>query len=526
MKAVRITIALAIVFIQFPAFGQSPVQQFIANYISKSSSTSTNTSYPTNPGSFSSCTSNLYTYTWNNGTDNLLQINSFNVNSKTLVISDLDSAIIKLKRVNNANVTGIRNILYSESVTSPVSSCITPRQLDFKAPYNDDMTVFLNNRVLNQGTDNLFTNASNADGNNNNIERVDAIFKNGLSASTGTDAGFLFCERGNTLAHDGFRIAAILSIDVNNDPTSFGAVKTCVKGNGTNNGSWGHPAVVDGNKLLSVYVLRKDAAETYLRVSANVSQEIGGVFFSLSDLGIAANQVFYGYSLIGPDGTANPTSSQLLNINDAAVYPTGTTEAQGGGIDLIAVNNFFATALVLAADLSATISAKKQAHDVLLQWEILNLYEEATVALERSDNGVLFTGIYDYKIKNDGKNSFSDKPTPDIYFYRLKIKLKSGKVIYSRVILVNMVKHTNWKVFPSFIHAGESITLQGLPDGMYEVRINGMNSLITKTAVKIERGRGIVQLKTPQWPAGIYILSVNKNGEWVGNGNKIVFLNK
>src|SRR5688572_18756307 len=170
MKTARTAIVFAIVFIHVSVLGQSPVQQFIANYITRSSTVNNNTSYPTNPGSFSACTANLYTYTWSNGTDNLLQISSFNVNSKTLVIADLDSSIVRLRRVNNAAVSGIRNIQYSESLTTPVSTCVTPRQLNFKAPYNDDMTVFLNNRVMNQGTDNIFTNASNGDGNNNNIE--------------------------------------------------------------------------------------------------------------------------------------------------------------------------------------------------------------------------------------------------------------------------------------------------------------------------------------------------------------------
>src|SRR4026207_363183 len=109
MKAICIAIAIAIVFIHHSASGQSPVQQFIANYITQSSPVTSYTAYPTNPGSFSSCSSNLYTYTWNNGSDNLLQISSFTVNSKTLVIADLDSAVVKLRRVNNPTVSGIRN---------------------------------------------------------------------------------------------------------------------------------------------------------------------------------------------------------------------------------------------------------------------------------------------------------------------------------------------------------------------------------------------------------------------------------
>ena len=525
MKSVT-TIALAILLIHHSALGQSPVQQFIANYISQSSSISSNTSYPTNPGSFSSCSANLYTYSWSNGTDNMLEISSFNVNSKTLIVADLDSPVVKLRRVNNAVVAGIRNIQYSESLLSSVAACPVPRQLDFKAPYNDDMTVFLNNRVLNQGTDNLFTNTGNNDGNNNNIERVDVVFKNGISASIANEAGFLFCERGNNFSHDGFRIAPILSLNTSNDPAIFGPVKTCVKGNGINNGSWGHPALIDGNKLLAVYVMRKDPADTYLRVSANVTQEIGGVFFSLADLGIAAGQVFYGYALIGPDGTANPTSNQLLNVNDAAIYPTATTESQGGGLDLIAVNTFFATQLVLAEAVHTTIKANTQQHDIFLQWEITNLFEESIVTLERSVNSGAFTDIYSYNLQSDGKNSFRDNPTPDIYYYRLRIRSKSGNIKYSRIVLVNLIKYVKWKIYPSLVYPGEKIMIEGLPDGIYEVLITSVNSLIKKTTVKIEQGKAILEFRSSQWPVGIYILSVFKNGESIGTGNKFVFLNR
>jgi hypothetical protein len=241
-------------------------------------------------------------YTWKNGASNQLKLTSFTVSSKTFIVSPPPASVVKIRRVNNANVTGVRSILYSES-TAPVSACVAPQQLNFKAPYNNDMESFLNNNVMNHGTDNLFSNAGNSDGNNNNIERVDVIFPGGVSSFIASDAGFGLFERGNNNAHDGFRIAAILSLDASNNPASFGAVKTCTAGNGSNNGSWGHPSIANGNVALAAYVLRKEAAETYLKVSSNVTQEIGGVYFSFTDLGVAANQVIYGYSLIGPDGT-------------------------------------------------------------------------------------------------------------------------------------------------------------------------------------------------------------------------------
>ena len=526
MKTTRTLIALAILFCHFATYGQSPVQEFIANYISLSTTVNNNTSYPSAVGSFSSCSGSLFNHTWSNGSNNLLQISSFNANSKTYVVADLDSAIVKLRRVNNASVSGIRNIVYAEATVSPTTACPSPNQLNFKTPYTDDMTEFLTNRVLNQGTDNLFTNTGNGDGNNNNIERVDVIFPNGISSSITDEAGFLFCERGNNLAHDGFRIAAILSLGANNDPVSFGSVKTCTRGNGSNNGSWGHPALSAGNLLLSVNVLRKDAAETYLRPSAAVNQEIGGVFFSFTDLGIAANQVVYGYALLGPDGTANPTSAQLLNINDAAVYPTATTEAQGGGLDLIAVNTFFATAQVLATDIRINIKGKVQQDNAFLEWEINNLNEEAMVTLERSVNSTAFSEMYSYNALHDGKNSYKDDPAPNIYFYRLKILSASGKLTYSRVVKINMIKHSNWKLYPTFIRNGETITFEGLPDGFYEAQILSMSSLVLKKELKIERGKGMLQLTISGGVPGIYVISLNRNGEPVGNGNKIGLLKR
>lgn len=258
---------------------QYPVQQFNTVYLTSDTSVKTYTAYPTNPGSFSACAGNNYTYNWKQGTENQLKLISFTANSQSYVIGGFSTAIVKIRRVNNANVTGNRSIVYAETTVPGATTCVSPRVLDFKVPYNDDMASFLSSNVLNQGTDNLFTNSGNGDGNINNIERMDVVFPNGIANAIPSDVGFILCERGNNNAHDGLRIMAILSIDTNNNPTSFGQVKTCVAGNGSNNGSWGHPSIANGNKQFAAYILRKEFNETNLRVSSNVNQEMGGVFF-------------------------------------------------------------------------------------------------------------------------------------------------------------------------------------------------------------------------------------------------------
>jgi hypothetical protein len=482
--------------------------------------------FPASPGTFSACTANSYTYTWSNGAQNQLKLTSFTANAKTYVVSPGPLVTIRLRRVDNANVTGTRSILYSEAVTGPASACIVPRQLDFKAPYNDDMASFLNNYILNHGTDNIFTNASNGDGNNNNIERVDVIFNNGISTSFPTDAGFVLCERGNNNAHDGFRIAAILSISLSGDPTSFGPVKTCVPGNGSNNGSWGHPSLANGNKVLAAYVLRKDPADAHLRVSSNVNQELGGVFFSFSDLGVSANQTIYGYCLIGPDGIATPSSAQLLNTSDATVYPTGTTEAQGGGLDLISINTFYGTNQALAKDGIKLFNGKAGATGAILNWRLDELAPGTSIYLERSDNSSFFIPVYSYKNESiTSVGSYKDNPGAGTWYYRLRIQPIIGPPVYSAIAQVHLGGKNEWRIYPSLVHGNESITIEGLDDGYYEAQFQQLSGNYYKLKFKMENGKGHIAIPAGAIPSGMHYLVVGKNGRTIGKGCKIIVQN-
>ena len=324
--------------------GQSPVTAFAASYGTAASSVSSYTALPASPGTFSGCSSTTYTYTFSNSSSNQYRLSSFNAAGNTFVVAPAAAATVRLRRVNNAGVTGTRNIVYMETTASSATACPSPATLNFKPPYLDVMEDVLRAGILNQGTDNIFTNASNGDDNNNNIERVDVIFPSRLNTASPGQAGFAIFDRGSNFNHDPFRIVAITSLDAQGNPASFGVVKSCAGGNGSsNNGGWGHPSTANGNKQFAAYVLRKDASEAHLRVSSNVNQEVGGVFFSFADLGITSGQPLYGYALLGPDGAAAPGSTQLLNLNDATVYPTNTTESSGGGLDLVAVNTVFAT---------------------------------------------------------------------------------------------------------------------------------------------------------------------------------------
>jgi uncharacterized repeat protein (TIGR01451 family) len=177
-----------------------------------------------------------------------------------------------------------------------------------------DMKTVLLGRSLNFGTDNIF--ANNGGTNSNNVERLDYIYKTGISV-TGTsinELGFVILERGG---NDGVKIAPILAVDSNFDPTIFGTLVTI------NGGDWGpsgisYPAVV----------FRRDPGEVDYRPSAGIgTQNVDGVLVTFTELGIASGQTIYGYALFPEDVTDSntPLASFPANSN------TGLDLIEGGG---------------------------------------------------------------------------------------------------------------------------------------------------------------------------------------------------
>ena len=506
--------------------GQSPVTAISASYQSQSSLINLYIALPVGLGAFGSCTSTSYTYTFSNGAANQYKLNSFNTKGSTYLVAPSSPAVVRLRRVDNANVTGTRNIVYMETTAASAVACPTSLSFNFKPPYIDSMEALLGAGMLNQGTDNIFTNAANGDGNNNNIERVDVIFQSGLNTTSPSQAGFAIFDRGNNYQHDPFKIVAITSLDGQGNPNGFGAVKTCTGGNGSNNnGNWGHPADAAGNKQFACYVLRKDASDAKLRASSNVNQEIGGVFYSFADLGIAAGQSLYGYALLGPDGIANPGTAQLLDLNNTAVYPTTTTEAAGGGLDLVAVNTVFATGSYVVLPLSVTaFNGSQQDGQASFQWEIAGVAGNETVALQRSADGVSFHTIYTTAAVMAGSYKDGNMPEADPCYYRLRVTTGAGQDLYSRTVALHPdhpVNAASWQVFPTVVAQGQTLKIQGLTDGYYILSLYDVSGACRKTDARVINGQSVVALSSGNLPAGIYWLSLSAGGKKLPGNGKI-----
>lgn len=157
------------------------------------------------------------------------KLTDFTIGSDVYSYAQNASSTVKIRRVNNAEVKGSRTLLWVEQLANAKST-----QVAVINPNNDNMDLAFSNNALNQGTDNLFANQGDGNGNNNNIERLDVVFQWGVISSINTKVGFALFERRNDNAHDAFVMAAITGIDVNGNPTDYG---NPVRGNSSKYGN-------------------------------------------------------------------------------------------------------------------------------------------------------------------------------------------------------------------------------------------------------------------------------------------------
>ena len=308
---------------------QTNAQTPIVNVSMGNTAATTSNSYTASGAVGSSFSGTNYNYTFGaatQATNNQKQLNSLTIGQEIYSYVQNANSFVKIRRVNNSIVSGTRTLLWVEKNNVAGGS---GNKIAVVPQYNDNMESVFDGNSLNQGTDNLFANQGDGNGNNNNIERLDVIFAGGVISTYNDKVGFALFERGADNEHDPFVIAAVTSIDQNGNPTGYANPKR------VNTGNWGNIA----SSATDYYVVRKNpATESNLRMSTSGKQNIGGVFITFKDLGIATGVKIYGYSIIGYDLPACATAANLVDYSNNTYFPTNTSSATSqGGIDLIAL---------------------------------------------------------------------------------------------------------------------------------------------------------------------------------------------
>ena len=345
---------------------------------------------PTNSGAsyidnaFSALLGHNYNYTYGNQSntvDHDQALSNLTAGGVTYNFITIPSLVVKMRRVDNAVVQGTRQLKFDEGFITDST------KVTIGGTYDDNMEhFFTSNTNFNSGSDNIFTNQGDGNGNNNDIERVDAIIPGGLQAPDNSKIGLALFERGNTGQHDPVKVAAILGVDAFNNPTKYSSIINITTATyGTTDAVAAKNYVIERRDILT---------STHLLASTSVSQNFGGIFIKYSDFGIANGVVIYGYSVIPSDFTGS-TSADIINYTNSTLYPTNTS-ATYGGIDLVAFTGTLQSGsyTVLPVSLkSFTATATTDNSKADLKWEMENQINFPTFEIQKSLDGVNFKSI-------------------------------------------------------------------------------------------------------------------------------------
>ncbi|MEM6317605.1 MAG: hypothetical protein AAF960_08030 [Bacteroidota bacterium] len=268
------------------------------------------------PGSgFSISTNYTIQHSTTTTTNNDLLLNGFTVGGNLYDFQFLADTVV-FRRVNNAQATGERQIIQLAIESKSGNT------YKLELSYVPSEAAALNSLTINRGADNAFANDGGP--NSNNIERLDYLFNDKLRTTTPDNSGFIINERGG---NDNFKIAAILSLDANGNPATYGNLVSASASD------WWQSAIT-----VNTLVMVKDEADANFRPSAEVgSQPLSSIFFSFTDLGIATGVEIHGYSLFANDVSISPQT-----LTDVSTFPTNTNSTDGG-LDLIASGGAFSS---------------------------------------------------------------------------------------------------------------------------------------------------------------------------------------
>ncbi|MEO1144683.1 MAG: DUF4347 domain-containing protein [Cyanobacteria bacterium J06638_22] len=262
----------------------------------------------------------IYTYTFQSGTENDLVISGITAaGSEFSIVQVVD--IVNLERVDNAAVTGEREIFWYEIDSIDTAN----NDLQLNPSFVGTLQEALTSQTVNRGADNLFANEGSA--NVNNIERVDFVITDGIAVTADLldDVGFLLLERGG---NDSLIVAPITAIDAAGNPTAYGDPVPI------DAADWGGSGIDINSAVLN----DQGSGDPSLSALPG-SQELSGIFLSFESLGVTGSQTFFGYSVFPAD-----VGSDLVGLSDANL---STSQASGeGGLDLVTGSAVFSRALI------------------------------------------------------------------------------------------------------------------------------------------------------------------------------------
>ena len=415
---------------------------------------------------------------------------------------------VKIRRVDNAMVTGNTTVLWMEGDSIPGPGV---KKINVRPVYEENMETAFSAGFYNWGTDNLFDNTMPGT-NNNNIERFDVIIPAGFTILDKDAEGFTLFERGVSGAHDAIKVAGISGLNGAGDPNAYKALPLSIAA-----ADWGD---IPGSAIQHVVLRKEPGIHANLVATGIKKQDRGGIFIPFASLGFANGNKVYGYSLMAPD-VVPATTAEIVNYNNNTVFPL-TTQEPAGGIDLIGDVDIFRLDLLCALPVVFSyVKATRVSVGVQLQWQTLSEVNNARFEIEHSVTGVQYekVGMLNAVEGFDGKANYSfvhGSPATGNNYYRIKQIDIDGKSTYTKVMIVEITANNQqgMTVFPNPLKAesAETIQIKLKGPGLYFIKLLDVYARVIASAMETTQNGVILFSPDKILPKGYYLVqAINAN---------------
>ena len=255
------------------------------------------------------------------------RVSSLTFGNKAAAVTQFSTGDTTYRYVDLADTAYVRRNAGTARNSNNSSVWYTGSGNTFAGTYETGYAALLLGNNIYAGSDNTFANGRGS-AELGNIERLDFVFTGGITATAGM--AFSVWDRGEAGLHDPFKIAVITGWNESTQTATRYATLTGM------DGTWG--AATDPIAASTYSLFRYGSGDNLAsnRItdrSETGTQALGGVVFTLADLGVAPGTKIYGYSIFGYDVTA---ANNLLSYQTFSTSTNGTTGS--GGLDLASIN--------------------------------------------------------------------------------------------------------------------------------------------------------------------------------------------
>jgi hypothetical protein len=168
--------------------------------------------------------------------------------------------------------------------------------------------------------------------------------------------------------------------------------------------------------------------------------------------------------------------------------------------------------------LFANVRAYEKNGGIQVEWSNMTEKDVAGYTVERSGNGTDFIPISQHlptSNQNDrvDYSSFDANPVHDINYYRIKAQETTGKIVYSKILSVNIGSTTeSLRLYPNPVKGNQiTISMSNIKRGKYTLRvINTAGQDIYQQVINNQSSNLTQTLNLPATiKAGVYNLVVN-----------------